>query len=603
MKTFPNRNTLWAAIIVDELTRMGVGAVYISPGSRSTPLVLALDRHADIEVYLHHDERGAAFSALGMALTTQHPVALVCTSGTALANFFPAVLEAHYAHIPLLILSADRPHELRGSGANQTMDQLKLFGDHVKSFVDVALPEAQPPAKVTRYLRTLVDRTVALAVAPPAGPVHLNFPFRVPLEPVSVPADSTDSLGKDAAFYLEGRPAGQPLTRVQRSKNQPDSQQIDLLVDAIQSATRGMIVCGMRCPRGQFAQVVMDLANRIGFPIFADAFSGVRFSSPDDAGSADLVLGGYETFLASTSSPALPPPDLVLHFGAAPLSKNLNTYLSTAHSAARSIIISEHGLWADEFHTVNDVLVADPVQICRKISERLGNRQPVSPWAARFQTLESKTWDLIAVHEKEIFFEGGIVSQVLRLTPPNVPVYVASSSAVRHVDQFARPRPETLRLFSNRGLSGIDGTIASAIGVSEGSGVRVTLIIGDIAFLHDLNSLSGLLRGSAKLTVMLLNNDGGGIFQRLPIRDFEPPFERLFIAPHGLSFHPAAQMFGLAYSLVDSSETLDAAYRQALASDSSHLLEIPCDSAAQEHIRCEINASLDEANFEGVEEV
>jgi len=176
-------------------------------------------------------------------------------------------------------------------------------------------------------------------------------------------------------------------------------------------------------------------------------------------------------------------------------------------------------------------------------------------------------------------------------------VYVASSSAVRHVDQFARPRPETLNVFSNRGLSGIDGTIASAIGASEGSGARVTLIIGDIAFLHDLNSLSGLLRGRAQLTIILLNNDGGGIFHRLPIREFEPPFERLFITPHGLSFHPAAQMFGLTYLLVDSYDAVDAAYRQSLASDSSYLIEIPCDSVAQERIRGEINASLDEATF------
>ncbi len=313
----------------------------------------------------------------------------------------------------------------------------------------------------------------------------------------------------------------------------------------------------------------------------------------------NLVLGGFETFLASTSPPALPSPDLVLHFGAAPLSKNLNAYL-TARLETRTIMITAHGVWSDESHRVNDVLIADPAQICHQITERLRDRPPASSWVRQLQTLELKTWDLLAAREKLTLFEGGVAAQVIRLTPPNVIVYAASSSAVRHVDQFARPRSESLQIFANRGLSGIDGTIASAIGASEGSRKRVTLLIGDIAFLHDLNSLSGLLRSRAQLTIILLNNNGGGIFHRLPIRNFEPPFERLFLTPHGLEFSAAAKMFGLTYSWVDSADALHAAYRQALASDSSQLIEIPCDSALQERIRGEINASFDEASLEGV---
>ncbi|MEN8172931.1 MAG: 2-succinyl-5-enolpyruvyl-6-hydroxy-3-cyclohexene-1-carboxylic-acid synthase, partial [Chloroflexota bacterium] len=562
---------------------------------------LAFDHHADIEVYIHHDERGAAFSALGMALVTGGAVALVCTSGTALANYFPAVLEAYYAHVPLIVLSADRPHELRGSGANQTMDQLKIFGDHVKSFVDAAPPEALPPAKVTRYLRTLVDRAIGLAIAPPAGPVHLNFPFRKPLAPVPVPDDIPETLKADESFFLNGRPDGLPLTHVQRAIIQPNTAQIDSLTAALQAADRGMIVCGMRCPGGDFPSEVTKLAAVTGLPIFADAFSGVRFSSPEDSSSAALVLGGYETFLAST--PSLSPPDLVIHFGAAPLSKNLNHFLSAAHIESRHIIISEHGQWADEFHTVNDVLVANPVDVCRQLSTRLADPQPISPWAAQLQKLESKTWRQIADRKNETFFEGGIVADIMRLAPSNHHIYAASSSVVRHIDQFGTPRTGNLRVYANRGLSGIDGTIASAIGASEGTGESVTLMIGDLAFLHDLNSLSGLLRGHAKLTIILLNNDGGGIFQRLPIREFEPPFKRLFITPHGLSFHAAAQLFGLDYHLVDSAEALDAAYQQAFASDASHLIEIACDSTVQERMRLEINASLDGNTLEGVEEV
>ena len=594
MKTIPNRNILWTTIIVDELSRAGVSAVYISPGSRSTPLVLALDLHPDIEVYMHHDERGAAFSALGMALIAQSPVALVCTSGTALANYYPAVMEAHYAQIPLLILSADRPHELRGSGANQTMDQLNFFGNHVKSFVDVAPPEANPPAQVTRYLRTLVDRAVSLTLTLPAGPVHLNFPFRKPLDPIPVPDDVPVSLEHEPAFFLHGKPAGQPFTRIQRGKKLLQPNQIKFLVDIIQNAARGVIVCGMRCPRGEFPQVVKHLAVAAGFPIFADAFSGIRFSSSAEISGTNLVLGAYETYLASAMSPPLPHPDLVLHFGAAPLSKNLAAFLST-HLETRTIVFSSQGFWADESHLVNDVLIADPAQICAQIIEHLEIPQTISPWVQRLRKLESKTWDLITDREKIQFYEGSIVAQIVRLTPSNVIIYAANSSSVRHIDQFAQPSTNGLQIYANRGLSGIDGTIASAIGASEGSRSRVTLLIGDIAFLHDLNSLSGLLRDRAQLTIILLNNDGGGIFHRLPIREYQPHFERLFVTPHGLEFRAAAKIFGLGYSRVDSANTLETAYRQALSSNISQVIEIPCDSALQERIRQEINASIHEA--------
>lgn len=588
MKTIPNRNTLWAAILVDELTRVGISAVYIAPGSRSTPLAMACDRQPALDVYLHHDERGAAFSALGMALVTQRPVALVCTSGTALANFYPAVLEAFYAQIPLVVLSADRPHELRGSGANQTMDQLKFFGEHVKTFVDVALPEAQPPAKVTRYLRTLIDRAVAASLTAPAGPVHLNLPFRKPFEPIPVPGDLPESIETDAAFFLDGRPNGKAFTYVAQGVPQPNSDQIDLVLDAIQQAERAAIVCGMRCPRADFPQAVQHLAAATGLPIFADAFSGVRFASHQAGSKPDLILGGYETFLAAASSPALPPPDLILHFGAAPISQNLNAFIS-APLGMRTIMVAEHTRWFDETHTVDDVLISDPAALCRQVAARLEAPSVVSKWVAQLQTLEAQTWELIAAREAQTFSEGAVVAQVMRSTPAHVLVYVASSSAVRHVDQFARPRNQSLQVFSNRGLSGIDGTIASAIGASEGCRQRVTLIIGDVAFLHDLNSLSGLLRGKAKLTVILLNNDGGGIFQRLPIRNFEPPFERLFITPHGLTFQPAASLFGLRYTLANSQQSVAAAYQQSLQSTESHLIEIPCDSAAQEKIRQVIN--------------
>jgi len=586
----PNRNILWATIFVDELARAGLRAVCIAPGSRSTPLTLAFADHPDIKVYSLLDERGASFFALGMALAGNTPVALVCTSGTATANFHPAIIEAYYAQVPLLVLTGDRPHELRDSGANQTIDQVKMYGDHVRWSVDVAPPEANPPATTLRYLRTLACRAFATAAGPAAGPVHLNFPFRKPLEPIPVSGDVPDNLAEDTApLGFNGRPDGKPFTHIARGRLIPDNKQVNLLVDAIQNAQRGLIVCGPRCPTKGFAEAVTRLAQLSGYPIFADALSGIRFG-PLRENDDSLILSGYETFLQQDIVAGLDVPDLVLHFGVTPTSKALGDYLASIPECRR-IAINGNGSWHDDTHTVSDLIWADPIVTCQLVAERLEAAE-MSPrdqtWLEMLQNLEKQSWQVIDNKRTETFFEGAILADIVESITDEAVLYVANSLPVRHLDQFARTSHANLHVFANRGASGIDGTISSALGAAAVTGLPLVLVTGDLAFYHDLNGLLALQRCGVKATIVLINNDGGGIFHRLPIANFDPPFTDLFITPHGLAFEAVAGLFGVDYKRVTKPEDFRDAFKEAFGADTSHIIEVSTDSTVHEKIRREI---------------
>ncbi len=585
----PNRNTLWAQIFVDELARAGLQAACIAPGSRSTPLTLAFAEHSDIAVYSLLDERGASFFALGMALAGSQPVALVCTSGTATANFHPAIIEAYHAEIPLLVLTTDRPHELRDTGANQTIDQIKMYGDHVRWFVDVAPPEANPPATTLRYLRTLAGRAMATAVGPAAGPIHLNFPFRKPLEPTPVAGDNPDHPIQAASPAHHGRAGGNPFTRITRGTLTPKPQQIDMLAEAIQNAARGLIVCGSRCPGGDFPQAVTRLAEACGYPILADALSGVRFGphwQPDDA----LIFSGYETFLQPEMIAGWKSPDLILHFGATPTSKALGDYLGSL-TECRRVIITDSGPWRDDTHTITDFIWADPQATGERVIAHLETEEMVprdEQWVTGLQHAEGRAWQSFNAARSEAFFEGALLADVVELMPDDSLLYVSNSLPVRHLDQFAQPRQAKIRTFANRGASGIDGVVSSALGAAAATDQPLVLVIGDLAFYHDMNGLLALKRCGVQATIVLINNNGGGIFHRLPVSKFDPPFTDLFTTPHGLDFEPVVRMFGAEYVRATDQDAFRLAFQEALAAETSHVIEVSTDSIHHEQVRRKI---------------
>lgn len=571
----PNRNLLWANIFVDELARSGLKAVCIAPGSRSTPLVIAFAEHPSIRVYSHIDERSASFFALGLALASDQPVALLCSSGTATANFYPAIIEARYSRVPLLVLTADRPPELRDSGANQTVDQVKMYGDHVLWAVDAALPEAQPAAVTLRSLRTLAGRAYATANGMPKGVVHINFPFRKPLEPTLVSSDVTDD---DTA-----RPNGDPYTRITQGRVYVMTEQIDRLKGIIQSAQRGVIFAGSRT--GAYPpDSLLDLAYNLHFLIFADPLSNVRFE-PDQ----EWVIGGYDTFLRADKD--ISSPDVVLHFGGMPTSQALDDYLNADPSATR-ILISPDGTWTDAHHHIDEFMAADPRSLTALLSPPffgVDDDKGDTTWIDRLRAAEFAVWESIDELQRDELFDGGAVGEAIDALPDNAVVFIGNSLPVRHLDTFARPSGKRLTVYCNRGASGIDGTVSSALGAAAAHPDRpLVLILGDLSFYHDMNGLLALKRCGVKATIIVINNDGGGIFYRLPVADFDPPFTDLFLTPHGLDFSHAAALYGLDYTRTADRTTFREAVKAAVSSDRSALIEVPTDIRRDEARRQEI---------------
>lgn len=557
-----NLNLAWADHFVGELAACGLTAVCIAPGSRSTPLTLAFARHPSIQHYLHLDERSAAFFALGLAQATERPVALLCTSGTAAAEFHPAVIEAYQSQIPLLVLTADRPHELRYSGANQTVDQVKMYGDHVLWAFDMALPEAEPPAVVKRSLASMAARAYHIANGVIKGPVHLNIPFRKPLEPTSPPLPTP--IAKE-----------QPAVQMERGTIAPSPTQLDTITGIVQAHERGLIICGPNCPGDGFPNAVAALAQTTGYPILADPLSGVRFGEAVNSG---MVLGGYESYLRD-GQVAGEAADVVIRFGVVPTAKWLNSYLE-AQPPTHLIHIRENGIWADDLHLVTYFLQANPALACTALTQSLSNRG-MTTWAAAWQSIETRSQQIVRDYCQTHFFDGAVVAAVVAALPPGTRLMIGNSLPVRHLDQFGLPNRTALQIFGNRGASGIDGVTSTALGIAAAASAPLVLITGDIAFYHDMNGLLALRQHDlGNVTIVLLNNDGGSIFRRLPVAKFEPPFTELFLTPHGLDFHHVADLYRIAYSQVGDMATFRNTLMQSLHSVEPTIIEVQTDGAS-----------------------
>src|SRR5579862_1185723 len=459
----------YASAFADELARAGAHQVVVCPGSRSTPLALAFAGRPNLRLWMHIDARSAAFFALGLATRLGEPVALLCTSGTAAANFYPALIEAKLTHVPLLALTADRPHELREVGAPQAIDQNRLYGAHVKWFVEVAPPEASNDA--LRYIRTLADRAVALAQAGSAGPVHLNFPFHEPLTPESGPLPPIET--RDPIAW-NGRANGEPFTRVSDAPLAlPDPATLTGLAEACQQTPHGLIVVGplARHEAQALAKPLWALAARLGYPILADPLSQLRSAfvpTTDDADQPTLVTS-YDAFLRSERFVAATEPQLVLRFGAMPVSKALLLYLQR-HPQCRQIVVDGAGDWNEPTHLATEIIHADPTALCRALAEQtpssIGGER--NNWQARWQRVDAATQRALqdAMRAFDRPFEGRIFSELAALLPENATLYVGNSMPVRDLDTFFWISEYPVSIMGNRGASGIDGVVSSAFGAS-----------------------------------------------------------------------------------------------------------------------------------------
>ena len=575
----PNANTLYANVFVDALVAAGLRRVCVLPGSRHTPLILAFARHKDaIDIYSHLDERSAAFFALGLATASNEPAALVCTSGSAAANFFPAIIEARQSHVPLLVLSADRPPELRHSGANQTIDQVKLYGDAAAWFVDAPLPEADPPPLALRNLRTLAARAM---VKTAGGVVHINLPFRKPFEPGGDDAEVMNiDRGEASRFFRQKRPDASALEDLMRGETR---------------AKRGIIYFGHgSCRNAAEAGALTRWAARAsrvsGYPILAEYTSNMRHIG-HAAGEGYEPLGAYETYLSAAAC-KFKSIEALIRFGAPPLSKAVSDLVAGA-DLKHHIYCSRDGEWADDSHGITDLVHFDPLSAAPL---PYADDPPATETAFRDRIGRAETiaWKLI---DKEMetgdYFDGAAVYDVVDLMPADGLIFAGNSLPVRHLDQFGKPGDRPILAFANRGASGIDGNISSALGIGAACRDRpLVAIVGDITFYHDMNGLLAIRRCGVPVTIVVLNNAGGGIFHRLPIRRFEPAFSDYFITAHGLDFSQAARLYGLAYRRADDRLAFRSAFAEAVGGRGSTLIEVRTDALNDLRRREEIMATI-----------
>ena len=555
---------------VDGLVSGGVRHACVCPGSRSTPLALALWRHPAVRVWMHLDERSCGFFALGLAKARGAPVALLCTSGSAASNFGPAVAEAAAGRVPLVVLTSDRPHELRNVGANQAMDQNRLFGAHSKLFVEMALPEGT--TAMLRYAAHWGARAAATAIAVPAGAVHLNLPLREPLLPVAPPpaTDQTPSPSPSPVSITHAR------ARLTTTEAAPAAARLA-------NAARPLIVCGPQTDTA-LGPAVARLAEALDAPVLADPLSQVRRGAHAGA----WIVDTYDAFLRTDVVAARLQADVVLRLGATPTSKALLQFLDAApHDEIR--VVDAQG-WNDPALTPGSTLVADGVAACDALADALADSRGAGArgdWPATWRSVAGAARAALqaAFHEDAALTEPRVAAELGAVLPAGATLFAGNSMPVRDIDTFLETATLPLRVLGNRGLSGIDGVVSSALGVAAANAVDgggpLALLVGDLSFYHDLNGLLAARQHAITATLVVINNDGGGIFSFLPQAQAlaAQDFEALFGTPHGLSFRHAAELYGLAHTQPDSVPALRAALTASLGEGGVQIIEVRTDRA------------------------
>lgn len=548
--------TAYTAAFVAELVQTGITDVVVSPGSRSTPMAMVMAEHPDLQLHILVDERSAAFFALGLAKASERPVAMLCTSGTAAANYYPAIVEAFYSRVPLLVLTADRPHELRDVGAPQAIDQIQLYGQHVKWFVEMALPESSND--MLRYVRTVGARASAVARQAPAGPVHLNFPFREPLVPKL----------DENLFALTERP--DHYVKIHNSELSIAQDELNSIAQTVNRIEKGIIVCGQLSDES-FADAVTALAAKLNFPIIADPLSQLRSGMHPQ----DRIIDAYDSFLRDDDAKGFLKPDVVIRFGAMPVSKALTIFLKENHQAVQYVVDGGGG-WRDPAVLSTDMIYCNETQFCQQIAEyiepRTSNRFFKSWKEANRLTKES----LKMVNDFSTFNESRMFYELTDLLPEHATLFVGNSMPIRDVDSFFLNNNKKIKILANRGVNGIDGTISTALGASVHS-KPLYLLIGDLTFYHDLNGLLPAKLYNMDVTVILINNNGGGIFSFLPQAEHPKNFELLFGTPLNLEFEHVVRMYGGKFISISDLGSFQAAMEASQNTPGLNVIEVVTD--------------------------
>ncbi|KAF1084229.1 2-succinyl-5-enolpyruvyl-6-hydroxy-3-cyclohexene-1-carboxylate synthase [Sporotomaculum syntrophicum] len=504
--------TNYIAALIDELYQLGVREVVISPGSRSTPLAVLFCEH-EFEVFVNIDERSAGFFALGIAKEKERPVVLVCTSGSAVVHYFPAIVEANYSSVPLIILTADRPHELRQVGAPQTIDQVKIYHGYTKFYEELALPEETE--SMYRYVRAVVQKAYVSTVSEVYGVAHINIPLREPLMPDLDKLDFSLGRSKYPFKWLKN-----------------DSR--IAFDDTVFQDRKGIIICGGDA-YANYHQEVLALAERLKAPVLADPIS--NFRNYDN----DVIIDSYDAFLKNNAAKEALKPEFIIHFGQIPVSKRLQQFI-TRHQDVLYFQVNETFAYCNPSLTINRFIIAQPSVFAESVGVQNANSAYLNRWQHYQQIMRRRL--KLANHEAA-FFEGKLVQRLQDMLPEGSSLVIANSMAIRDIDYFWEARRQNIKLLCNRGANGIDGVVSTALGISTRQQPTV-LLTGDLAFYHDLN---GLLVGKThqlNLVIVVLNNNGGAIFKYLPQSQCKN-FDYLFMTPHGINFAGLQALYNVTY--------------------------------------------------------
>jgi len=586
-----NLQAEWARLLIGSLADAGVREVVVSPGSRSTPFVLAAAAHPQLTCFDVVDERAAAFFALGRARVTGRPALLLCTSGTAGANYLPAVVEAGMAHLPLLVLTADRPVELAGCGANQTIDQLDLYGDHARRFFDLGAPDAAPGA--LRALRRAAAQAAFATRHPEPGAVHLNARARKPLEPQPARTDAERALADAVARLLAS-----PVPRPEVPRRLPPAAAVAELAEACRRTSRGLVVCGPApVARAADRRLLARLGELTGFPVYAEPASQSRFRGGEAGGT--LFLDALDPLLHGARFRELLRPELIVQLGRTPTSGAWDRHLAglATDGDVHHWVLADHG-WPDGRSTATRLLFGDPGAVLAEVVARLeelgagadgGDRK----WRQTLAEAEEAAWravDAELAADPELS-EGKLARAVADALPDGALLVLGNSLPIRQVDAFCRGPGRDLRVACQRGASGIDGVVAGAAGAATAWTEGPTaLLVGDVSFLHDLTGLAAARFAERPFVVVVAQNRGGRIFEQLPLAT-DPAGQGAVLdhwtTPHDHDLAGAAALYHLPFERATTPGELDDALRRALDHPGATVVEavVPPHGAAEESRR------------------
>ncbi len=563
MKIKVNRNIVWARLLVEQLISLGVKNASISPGSRSTPLTYALASNNRIKCHIMVDERSSAFFALGIAKQTGSPVLVVTTSGTAAAELYPAIIEAYQSRVPLIIATADRPPHLRNMGANQTINQKNIFKNHIRYSCELPMPAVEE--RPLNILKQELIKAFNIAAHTDRGPVHLNIPFDKPFEPDNFTDIITDSLIKKIAPGNTKKISAKPGHSLSKGSG---------IIKKITVTERGIIFCGSGYYSYDSAKLIAQLSNKTGYPVIADGAAGLRFGMNLDKN----IIENFSRLCASSKFAENYSPRIIIQFGAAPTSASMLDFFKSSHS--EKYLINEFGDWTDPSGTAKKTIPMTVSSFCSNVLKLLGRHKASFGWFNKLKVLDfiASNYKADLINNAPFPFEGRIVNEIISSLPGECNLIISNSLPVRDFDSYAPVSDKKINVFTNRGASGIDGLISTALGIASRSELPSYLITGDLAFYHDLNALAVSGMKSIPLRIILINNNGGGIFEHLPIAKHKNVFE-FFKTPLNLNFGNIVKGYGLKYKLIKNWKDLRGILESRGRSKSAEVFEIKTDSS------------------------